>query len=245
MSHMPGFNVIDTFGFSNAILAGSRQDVWSGGVNYTFTTTAQAYYLSSTALGDTQNYEVRGLDENWEEQTVEVVAQGQTKTRVGTTEIWMRIYRIKNFGTTDNAGEIWVYEDDTVVAGVPQTDSKKRAHIAIGENQSLMCIWTMPAGKYGYMRQWDVAIVGLATPQERECTFDLRIRPFGTVFQVKKKVAMGSQGTSALLVPFSVWSPELAGIDEKSDVKVAVTVNGNNSACTAGFQVEFANKANT
>lgn len=113
--------------------------------SYTYTTSAATYYISSSSGSDTdQTIAVVGLDANWDEQTATVSLAGQTKTALSGT--WMRVYRVYNTTGSDAVGDIYVYEDDTVTAGVPQTASKIRAKILIGNGQTEMAQLTVPAG---------------------------------------------------------------------------------------------------
>ena len=152
-----GVSSIHKFGQNPQIDNTEEWDIWDGGdgADYTFSSSGVIHYISSSNAGDTQTYDVIGLDENYLEQTISVTAVGQTKTQIGTGEKFRRIVRIKNTGSTDNAGVVYVYEDDTVTAGVPDTATKIRGQIQIGNNQTLMAIYTIPAGKTGYLSSWN------------------------------------------------------------------------------------------
>ena len=123
--NVPEHYSISKFGY-NPTLPTSYEDVWEQSAVYTYTTTAQVMHCSSSEVGDTQMIEVQGLDANCNIQVVRVALAGRTETAVG-TELWLRVFRIRNLGTADFAGTVYVYEDDTVSAGVPDTATKIRA----------------------------------------------------------------------------------------------------------------------
>lgn len=112
-------------------------DLPSGVLNETFLTDNLITHFSSSNNGDTQSIVIEGhtIDGSgnftFVVQTVTLV--GQTKTPL-TTPL-ARATRIYNNDSTDFAGDIYVYEDVAVVAGVPSTGT------------AVHCIATGTAGK--------------------------------------------------------------------------------------------------
>ncbi len=90
------------------------------------------------------------------------------------------MWRVKNEGATDFAGDVYVYEDDTVTAGVPQTASLIRAKVRIGNNQTTMALHTIPAGETGFLYR-----AGLTSGKDNGMEMRMRSREVGGVFQVK------------------------------------------------------------
>ena len=117
-------------------LGTSFETVWSQGGNETFPTGNTIGFISSSETSDTQLTRVEGhtIDVNGRLTFVVqfIVLQGRTKTALSTP--LRDVTRIRNEGTTDWAGTIYVYEDDTVTNGVPQTASK--IHITSFRNGS-------------------------------------------------------------------------------------------------------------
>jgi len=177
---IPGHYPLNKFGYNNT-LPTSYEDVWDGSAVYTYTTTPVVMHCSSSDATDTQEIEVEGLDGSWHHQVVSQNLAGQTETLIGSADtLWMRVFRVRNLGTTNNAGVVYVYEDDTVTAGVPQTASKIRAQIATGNNQTLMALWTVPSGMTAYLL--DFYAGSTAT---NLVTTGLFFRPYGGVFHIK------------------------------------------------------------
>jgi hypothetical protein len=128
----------------------AAEDVWSYGGDYTYPSAAATNYISSSNAGDDQEITIEGLDADWNKQTATQALDGQNKTEIGSGLTWMRVFRAYNIGT-DLAGDAYVYEDDTLTAGVPDTATKVKAKVDQAENQSLMALYTIPNGYEGFL----------------------------------------------------------------------------------------------
>ena len=177
---VPNHDPVRTFGH-NAIVAATDETLWEYSTLYTYTAIAAAMFISSANVGDTQSYQVRGLDANWEVQTQLVTAQGRTKTEIGSGLTWMRIFKVENTGATDNAGAVYVYEDDSLTNGVPDTPTKVRCMVAAGENESHHATFTVPNGQALYIISWYGSEV-----EAKKTYFSLWVRLPGGVFQYKR-----------------------------------------------------------
>lgn len=210
MGHYPNKTKLTKFG-RNAAVGASEEPIWTQSNAYTYITTADTLYISSSNAGDNQDYEIQGLDANWKDQTVTVTAAGQTFTAISGS--WMRVFRAKNMGTTNNAGVIYVHIDsvDGDANGVPDTvASDTKAIIDIGANQTLMAIWTVPLG-YTFYLKYFYASTSVAT---KATVVYLRTREPGGVLQVKK--VLDINGTNAdRRYPFPLDFPE------KTDIQVS------------------------
>lgn len=173
-----GYTHVNKFG-RNSDLGAGTETLWMQGGQYEYTDASSpvAYYISSSDNGDNQDYEVQGLGPSFAAQTVTVTCSGQTKTQIPDVT-WTRVFRVINKGTTDNAGNIYIYEDDTVTAGVPDSGNTTiRGFVSDGENQSQMAFYTVPAGKMAYLA--DVHRSSSATG----AFLVMRIRESGGVFR--------------------------------------------------------------
>lgn len=176
-SQIPLVTAIDQSG-NNANVATSYEPIWDEGDQYTYSATAELMHFSSSSAGDTQLYTVYGCDGDYIAVSQQITMVGQTETAM--TQLMLRVWRITNDGATDNAGDVYVYSDDTVSSGVPQTQSKIRAKIIIGNNETQMCIRTIPDGETGYL----VHAKGSGGGNQISA-FKFRAREEGGVFQVK------------------------------------------------------------
>lgn len=213
-------------------------DIWDGlGIvtrakvpTYTFSATANIDSISSSDNGDTVDVRIDGLDTNFEEVTQTITLTGNTTATLGTPLI--RAFRMVNVGSTDLAGEVFLYINGAAItAGVPDLGSDIRAIINNGNNQTLMAIYTIPAGKTGYMRDWYAVLS--RNKANVLSTIHLDARPFGQVFQLKHLSSIGSSGTS--YVQHKYEEPEI--FLEKTDILMHADTTVNDSGVAAGFDI--------
>ena len=140
---------------------------------------AATLYASSSDDGDDQSWEFNGLDSNYKLQTLTKTLVGQTKTALPGS--WIRIFRAKNLGATDNAGDVYVYEDETPTAGVPQIAGNIQLKVPIGYNQTVHACYTIPDDfQFALLKRWDVF-----SGKDAISTTFFKVREFGGVFQTK------------------------------------------------------------
>jgi len=213
--------------------------VWDGAednepyeaMQYTYSVTDDIDYLSAQDNGDTQLVEVQGLD-------IDYNLVIQTKTLTGQTPVeldahLLRIFRIKNIDSSDLANHIFCYVSagTTVTAGVPQDGAKVRAVVHGANNQTEMAVFTIPAGKTGYMRDWYASTAGA----KRDSSHTIRVlaRPFGQVFQLKHTGNIDVTGTS--YIKHNYIEPEV--FSEKTDIEIRMNTNQNEAGVAAGFDI--------
>ena len=173
---------------NNPAVADSVETIWPQGGLYSYLSAATVLKVSSSSTNDAsagtgaRTVELFGLDGDYNEISETVTLNGQTA--VNTTKSFLRIFRmvVKSAGTGgQNAGVIYA-GTGTVTTGVP---ANKYATIAIGDNQTLMALWTVPAGYTAFLNQVYVTVA--TTQNNKYCTTHLVARPLGEVFQVKDK----------------------------------------------------------
>ena len=228
--HYPIFK----FGF-NPDIDDAFETVWAQGGLYSYLSAATVLKVSSSSTNDTsagtgaRTVELQGLDGDYNEISETVTLNGQTA--VNTTKSYLRIYRmvVKTAGTGgQNAGVIYA-GTGTVTTGVP---ANKYATIAIGDNQSLMALWTVPAGHTAYLLQTDITVA--TTQNNKYCTVHFVARPPGEVFQVNDKfVKAESSHKQGYDIPL-----EFA---EKTDIEVRAIGDsvGADIAISAGLDIVY------
>lgn len=201
------------FGF-NSDVDDSLETVWAQGGLYSYLASASVLKVSSSSTADTsagtgaRTVELSGLDTNYDEISETVTLNGQTA--VNTTNEFLRINRmvVRSAGSGgQNAGVIYA-GTGTVTTGVP---ANKYATIAIGDNQTVMALWTVPRGYTAYLLQTDITVA--TTQNNKYCTVHLVSRPNGEVFQIKDKfVKSESSVHQAYTIPLN--------FEEKTDIEV-------------------------
>lgn len=138
--------VVNKFGRNSAVAIGVEEEVWDGSVAYTFPATALMTSLSQTtdqAALQGATIELMGLDANWELVTQNALLDAADTTTVVTlTTPLIRCFRVKVLAATACSSSIRVHNAGETV---------DYAIILAGNNQTLMAIYTVPAGKTAYM----------------------------------------------------------------------------------------------
>lgn len=233
-SQIAGHETIFKFGF-NPDVDDALETIWAEGGLYSYLSAATILKVSSSSTDDTaagtgaRTVEIFGLDGNYNEISETVTLNGQTA--VNTTNSYLRINRgiVRSAGSGgQNAGVIYA-GTGTVTAGVP---ANKYLSIAIGDNQTLMALWTVPAGYTAFLPQTDVTLA--TTQSSKYCTAKLVARPYGEVFQVKD-VFVKSQGSTT-----QVYSIPIR-FDEKTDIEWRAIGDsaGSDIAISAGMEILY------
>ena len=178
------------FGF-NPDIDDSLETIWAEGGLYSYLSAASVLKISSSSTDDTsagtgaRTITISGLDANYDEISESVTLNGQTA--VNTTQAFLRVFRmiVDTAGSGgQNAGVIYA-GTGTVTSGVP---ANKYGTIAVGDNQTLMCFWTVPRGYTAYLYQIDISMN--TEVANKYGTASIVARPEGGVFNVKDKFAL-------------------------------------------------------
>jgi hypothetical protein len=158
---------------------------------------------------------VLGLDENYEE-IEELFTLSSASTVAGIVN-FKRVFRafVTN-GSTDNVGDINFTKSGSDVL-----------RITAGKAQTLMAIYTVPAGKTGYLYQ------GACSAQAgADATGNMYVRYFGQqAFRIGHSFEVSGGGMYDYNFTFPIQIPE------KSDIDVRVTVRTNKGRYTAAFDL--------
>lgn len=174
------------------------EDVWEYGGEYTYPTTAAINYISSDDNTDNQIITVEGLDADWNEQKITITLNGQTKTQIGTGETWIRVFRAYNSDSTKFAGTIYLYEDDTIISGVPQTTTKVKATIDTLHQQTFLAMYSIPSGFTGYIDNIVISVNRGSSSGTKEADISMCVREFGGVFRSKNMMGLSNVGKKVI-----------------------------------------------
>jgi len=219
---------------NNATVGDSLETIWAEGGLYSYLTSATVLKVSSSSTDDTsagtgaRTVQLYGLDGDYNEINELVTLNGQTV--VNTTQSFLRINRmiVRSAGSSGaNAGVIYA-GTGTVTTGVP-ANVYASVNGVTGSNQSLMALWTVPAGYTAYMLQYDVSN-GTTSNTPALCKLILAVRPYGEVFQSKDVKSL----TTGMHVEESFAIPQK--ITEKSDIEVRAI----SSSASVSFDISAA-----
>ena len=225
------------FGF-NPLVVDSLETVWAQGGLYTYLSSASTLYISSSSTDDdvagtgARTATVSGLDANYNEVSVTVDLDGQTGVQLGDASNWIRVNRIEVLTAGSggaNAGVLYVGTEATPSSGVP---TNKYATVAIGDNQTLMALWTVPAGYTAYLYETHITVATEANNKYGIVT--VLARPDGGVFNIKDKF------TTVLDTVTQKYNFPLK-FEEKTDIEVRAIGSSSNAniAISAGLDIIY------
>lgn len=231
-------SVVHKFGFSDAV-AGTEIPLWDGDAAYTYQTSEAVVKVSSTddtndKAGGTGALTVKvyGLDESLAEVSETVTLTGQTA--VTTTQAFYRVFRAKVLTAGSggaNAGTIWI-GTGTVTGGVPAT---KYAAISPTRNQTLMSMYTVPAGKRFVLTDIFMTTGGSATSViTARLVANPRSASEGSVFQTKDQFVF-VRGAN---IDQHYASPQVFGAGADIQLRATATVSTDVSGSFDGWLVD-------
>lgn len=215
-SQIPYHSSLFKYGYNPNII-NANETIWDAGGIYAYPSSAVAMTVTSASGAADSGVTgiVFGQDANYLEVSEAFTLDGSgTYT---TTQTFLRVYRAYIAGGSAPTGNITIANGGTTYA-----------QITAGENQTLMAVYTVPAGKSLYIYQ-GVATHGTATSGGVFMTVRFMVRNPGEVFRTTVKVDV-SEGE--ILYPFA----QPLKIPEKSDVEVRAICNKNQAnAVSASF----------
>ena len=168
-----GHKRIFKFGY-NGLIQNVEETIWDVGGLYAYPSSAVTMTATSSSGATDENVQVtiQGLDTNYAElsETVTLNASGTATT----TGSFLRVYRAFVASGTASAGDISITNSSTTYASI---DSD--------EQQSLMALWTVPAGYTAYLFQIDTT--AFTVQNNKVATIRMITRELNSVFRTQQK----------------------------------------------------------
>ena len=228
------FKSVNKFGRNLNIAIGVEEEIWDGSIAYVFPTDAtdithvRAAADSATTQGAV--IEIQGLDVNWGLVTQTKALDGtNSTTEVELDTALRRVFRMKVLDAAVMDQDIWVGDDDFVVAAA-------KAIITAGNNQTLMAIYTVPAGFDAYMTCY-YAHVNPGTnldPTSNPIRLWAQDNANGYAPQLKHVVGQTAAGFQHFFTPYQKFT-------EKTDIYITAQPVGKAADVTAGFDLILVN----
>ena len=222
---IPGYSMVNKFGYNSSIGSGAFETIWETGNNYPWQSSAVTVDAVSDDTNDdvagtgARTLRIQGLDGSYN--LVEETVDMDGTTVVTTTQTFLRVFRmsVETAGTSgNNVGNISV----TYTGG-----SDVAATISPGNGQTLMCLYTIPAGYTGYLLSIDVSS---GKDQEMDFKFIQRDNSVANAaFQTKQFLNVRGGQTTVIFNAINV-------IPQKSDIYVSGNASSNSSA-SASFDL--------
>jgi len=211
-----GYSHINKFGYSDNVA--NLSTIWDGQNIYSYSTSAGAVTVTSSSSDDTGAViEVQGLDGDYN-----LVVQDITIGGTGATNL-IRIFRARvKTPATDETGNVGIISVNIA--------TNLRAKILAGKGQTLMAVYTVPAGKTAYL-------LNLTTSVDKDVgvIYRLMAREQGGAFNIKGQ--FGTFGT-----PLDHNYPIPLVFTEKTDIEIQA-VAGNTCGGGATFDIILVDNA--
>lgn len=222
---------VNKFGRNTSVDIATEEEIWDGSAAYSFPATALITSMSQTAdqaamRGAT--IEIQGLDANWE-LTVQTKALDATlTTNVVTLDTpLIRVFRMKVLANVVSTSPIRAHNAGETV---------DYAIISTGNNQTLMAIYTVPAGKIAYMTKYYVTVNPATNldPTSNPIKLWARDNENGYERQLKHVVGIISGSFTHEFNPYQKFSA-------KTDIYLTATPVGKAADVSAGFDLVLLN----
>lgn len=168
-----GHKRVFKFGY-NGEIQNIEETIWDVGGLYAYPSSAVTMTATSSSGATDENVEVtiQGVDTNYDElsETVTLNASG-TATTSGS---FLRVYRAFVSGGTASAGNISITNGGTTYA-----------YLSAADQQSLMAMWTVPAGYTAYLFQIDTT--AFTVQNNKVATIRMLTREVNGVFRTQNK----------------------------------------------------------
>jgi len=209
------------FGF-NPDINGTEETVWDAGGIYVYPSAAVAMTATTDAGTPADDNGVKiliqGLDANYNEVSQEVTLAGVGTAT--TTQTFIRVFRAYVSGSQAPTGTINITNGGTTYA-----------RVSLGDNQTLMSMWTVPAGYTAYLSHLNIAS---GTPTGGQYMLvKLVAREFGGVFRTQLKQSIGSNGVADFVIEYPL------SFLEKTDIEVRASGSGANNLVSSDFTIIY------
>jgi len=213
---------VHKFGVNTAPANGVEETVWDGSTLYPWSTWdagADTIYLKSSATGDeSKTIFIQGLDADYNLQSETITLDAADSTvGVASANTYVRLFRMYNNGSIPLVGNVSAHYASAGGTAV--------ARILIGQEQTLMAIYTVPAGHTAYVMKYDFSGNANSAVSSR-----LLFCEPGGVFRVQHSGAVyGTQYDYEFDIPLAV--------PEKTDIDLRVTASTGAAQIGANFNL--------
>ena len=217
------------FGKSAPLATGSLQTVWTVGGNETYVSGNTIDSISSSSALDTEQVylECHTVDENGDFTFLSQVVTLNGQTRVALPVPVARVSLAYNNNGTELAGRVVVYENTTLVGGIPTDVSKIHIDIPLGLQESFKAATTFSSTDYFILTG---GFGSVSLKQDGAADFYLEVREKGKVF---RQVAAVSAASAS---PWNIDLDPAVVLPKNSDIRVRVETSTNNVVVFTVFQ---------
>jgi len=220
-NQIPYHKRVFKFGF-NSDVDGTEETIWDVGGIYVYPSSAVAMTATTTAGTASDDngvlVTIEGLDTDYNEVSEEVTLAGAGTAT--TTQTFLRVYRAFVSGSQEPTGTINIANGGTTYA-----------RITLGVNQTLMALWTVPAGYTAYINHINIATG--TTNANQYITASFVSREINKVFRTQLKQSIGSGSVADFVIEYPL------PFEEKTDLEVRAVSSGSNNLVSADFSILY------
>lgn len=218
---IPGVSTSSILGFNPDVDTAAEETVWDQGGIYTYLTADTELFISSSSASDTNvKISIKGMTDDFlVKDAVVTFTSGQTQQSIGS---YFRIFSLTVIGGSAPVGDLYTAETDTLTAGVPDTASKIKSKMRIGQNLTKNALFTVPANHTFYANR-----VIIHTRKNKDAVVTVSTKPEGAPdFIVLSDIPSFENSFQLNLEPTFV-------ISEKTDLEFRTTTLTNNTEIVA------------
>lgn len=220
------------FGKSADLTADTLETVWTVGGNESYVTGNTIDYISSSSASDTQTIKLEchtvegtGVNSKFTFLIQEVTLNGQTPVALDTPVA--RVSHAYNSNGTEIVGRVTVYENTTVVGGVPSDATKIHIDIPQGLQGSFKGATTFSDTDYYVLTG---GFGSVSKKQDANVDFYLEVREAGGVFIQRAAVSASTGG------PWDIELDPAVIIPKNADVRITADSGTNNAIVFGVFK---------
>lgn len=225
-----GISHVNKFGENAVIASNATGVIWDGmGTSYPFPATALIVKISQTTnQADllAAPIEIQGLDANWAAVTQVVnLSAADTTTPVVLTTPLKRVFRMKVLANVVTTSPVRCHN---------AAEDVDYAIIQTGNNQTLMAIYTVPAGKTAYVRSYYGDVVPTTSKEPLGTRFTLWVADRANSYEFQIKHA---KGVPQYASGFQHYFGPYMKVTEKSDIMMKATCLAEEGYVHGGFDL--------
>lgn len=224
------------FGKNLDLDAAAPETVWEHGGDEVYVTTNSIDTLSSSSTSDTavtvriEGHTVSGTGTDSQFTFVVQDASVNGQNKVTLTTPLARVSRVYVTSTTQAVGDVLVYEDTTIVGGVPSDDTK--VHIGIyasthGDNQSFKAATTFSNTDYFLLTS---LILSVGKKTAATVDFSVEMRSPGGIFLPAFQTTLSDSSNS-----FQYDAKPIFIVPKNYDIRIEAATSTNNTEVDALF----------
>lgn len=228
------------FGKSAELTANTLETVWTVGGNENYVTDNTIEYISSSSASDTQTIKLEchtvtgtGTDSKFTFLVQEVTLNGQTPVALDTPVA--RVSHAYNSNGTEIVGRITVYENTSVVGGVPSDATKIHIDIPQGLQGSFKGATTFSDADYYVLTG---GFGSVSKKQDAAVDFYLEVREVGGVFIQRAAISASTGG------PWDIDLDPAVIIPKNADVRITAETGSNGAVVFGVFKGYLAKVTN-